>query len=148
MGARSFSNRVDFNAGLWAGEIKLNRNQRRQMKKLAPHIDRITEADRVFFEQHPNRWHRIRFASEVEIAQYEIASGEVMTLPPGFRHFVIVRKITPGHRLRLFVTNAEDAGTDVPEDLAVAIFDNVASPYVREVEAELRAALSKGGGAS
>jgi hypothetical protein len=128
--------------------MKLTRNQRRQMKKLAPHVDRITQADRVFFEQHPERKHRVRFASEVEIARCEIVRGEVMTLPPGHRHFVIVRNVAPGRRLRLFVTNAEDAGTDVPEDLAVAIFDNVASPYVREVEAELRAALSKGGGAS
>jgi hypothetical protein len=86
MWARSSSKGVDFNAGLCGGEIKLTRNQRRQMKKLALHVDRIT--------------------------------------------------------------NAEDAGTDVPEDLAVVIFDNVATPYVREIEAGLRAALSKEGGAA
>jgi hypothetical protein len=128
--------------------MKLTRNQRRQMKKLAPHVDRITQADRVFFEQHPERKHRVRFASEVEIAQNEILSGEVMTLPPGHRHFVIVRNVAPGRRLRLFVTNAEDAGMDVPEDLADVLFDMVAAQQVREIESALLAASPEEGGAA
>ena len=128
--------------------MKLTRNQRRQIKKLAPHVDRITQADRVFFEQHPDRKHRLRLASEVEIAQNEILSGEVTTPPPGHRHFVIVRNVAPGHRLRLFVTNAEDAGTDVPEDLADVLFDMVAAPQVREIKAALRAVSSGEGGAA
>ena len=78
--------------------MKLTRNQRRQMKKLAPHLGRIADADRL--------------------------------------------------RLRLFVTNAEDAGTDVPEDLAGAVFDRAATPKVREIEAALRPASSKEGGAA
>ena len=130
--------------------MKLTRNQRRQIKKLAPHLGRIADADRLFFEQHPDRRHRIRFASEVEIAQREIVSGEVMIPPPGFRHFVIVRKIAPGRRLRLFVTNFEGAetGLDVPEDLADVIFDTAATPQVREIEAALRPALPEEGGAA
>jgi hypothetical protein len=128
--------------------VRLTRNQSRQIKKLAPHVDRITQADHVFFEQHPDRKHRVRLASEVEIAQSEIMSGEVMTLPPGHRLFVIVRNVAPGYRVRLFVTNAKNAGADVPEDLAVVIFDNVATPYVRAIEAVLRAASSKEGGAA
>ena len=125
--------------------MKLTRNQRRQIKKLAPHLGRIADADRLFFEQHPDRRHRIRFASEVEIAQREIVSGEVMIPPPGFRHFVIVRKIAPGQR-RLFVTNAEDAGPDVPKVLAGVIIDGVATPKVREIEAASRAASPEEGG--
>jgi hypothetical protein len=129
--------------------MKLTRNQRRQMKRLAPHLGRIAEGDRVFFEQHPDRKHRIRLASEVEIAQDEILSGEVKILPPGYRHLVVVRNIAPGWRLRrLFVTNAENAWTDVPEDLAGVIFDTVATSYAREIEAALRAALSYEGGAA
>ena len=128
--------------------MKLTRNQRRQIKKLAPHVDRITQADRVFFEQHPDRKHRIRFASEVEIAQNEILTGKVKILPAGFRHFVVVRNVAPGRRLRLFVTNAEDVGTDVPEDLACVIFDNVATPQVRKIEAMMRVSLSRDGGAA
>jgi hypothetical protein len=128
--------------------MKLTRYQRRHTKKLAPHIGRIADADRVFFEQHPDRRHRIRFASEVEIAQNEILSGEVKILPAGFRHFVIVRKIAPGRRLRLFVTNTEDFATDVPEDLARTIFEKVATPQVREIEAALRAESPEEGGAA
>jgi hypothetical protein len=114
------------------------------MKKLAPHVDGITQADHALFEQHPDRKHRLRLASEVEIAQNEILSGKVMTLPPGFRHFVIVRNVALGRRLGLFVTNAEDIGTEVPEDLAGVLFDNIATPPVREIEAALRAASPEG----
>jgi hypothetical protein len=128
--------------------MRLTRNQRRQIKKLAPHLDRITQADRVYFEQYPERKHRVRFASEVEIAQNEILSGEVMTLPPGQRHFVVVRNVAPGRRLRLFVTNAEDAGIDVPEDLADVLFDMVAAQQVREIESALLAASPEEGGAA
>jgi hypothetical protein len=71
--------------------------------------------------------------------------GDLAELPT---EGMIVRKIAPGRRLRLFVTNAEDVGTDVPEDLAGAIFDRVATPKVREIEAALRPALSKEGGAA
>jgi hypothetical protein len=129
--------------------MKLTRNQRRQMKKLAPHLGRIADADRVFFEQHPDRRHRIRFASEVEIAQHEILSGKLMRLPQGHRHFVIVR-FAPGRRLRLFVTNHEGAetGLDVPEDLADVIFDTASTPQVRKIEAALRAASPNEGGAA
>jgi hypothetical protein len=134
--------------GSWAGAMKLTRTQQRQMKKLSCHVERVTDTDRVFFEQHPDRKHRLRLASEVEIAQNEILSGEVKILPPGMHHFAIVRNVTPGARLRVFVTNAKHAGTDVPEDLMAAIFDKVAPPNIREIEAALRAALSKEGGAA
>jgi hypothetical protein len=128
--------------------MRLTRNQRRQMKKLAPHLGRIAEADRVFFELHPDQKHRVRLASEVEIAQHEILSGKLMRLPPGHRHFVIVRNIAPGRRLRLFVTNEENAGTDVPEDLADVLFDMAAASQVREIEAALRTASPEKGGAA
>jgi len=128
--------------------MKLTRTQQRQMKKLACHVERVTDTDRIFFEQHPDRKHRVRLASEVEIAQLEIVRGGVMTLPPGMRHFAIVRNVAPGVRLRVFVTNARHATTDVPEDLTAAIFDAVAPPKVREIEGALRAASPEQGGAA
>jgi hypothetical protein len=133
----------DGRPGSWVGGMKLTRTQQRQMKKLAHHVERVRDADRVFFEQHPDRKHRIRFVSEVEIAQLEIMNGEVMTLPPGMRHFVIVRNVAPGARLGVFVTNAKHAGTDVPEDLMASIFDAVAPVKLREIEAMMRGALSR-----
>jgi hypothetical protein len=48
----------------------------------------------------------------------------------------------------LFVTNAVDAGTDVPEELADVLFDMVAAPQVREIEAALRPASPNEGGAA
>jgi hypothetical protein len=128
--------------------VRLTRNQRRQLEKLAPHVDRITLADGVFFDQHPERNHRVRLASEVEIAQNEILNGEVMTLPLGHRHFVIVRNVAPGRRVRLFVTNKQTAGTDVPEDLAGAIFEKIAGSHLREIEAASLAASPDEGGAA
>jgi hypothetical protein len=128
--------------------MKLTRTQQRQMKKLARYVERVTDTDRVFFEQHPDRKHRVRLASEVEIAQLEIVRGNVMTLPPGMRHFAIVRNVAPGVRLRVFVTNARHATTDVPEVLTAAIFDAVAPPKLHDIEASLRTALSKEGGAA
>jgi len=74
--------------------MKLTRTQQRQMKKLARYVERVTDTDRVFFE---HRKHRVRLASEVEIAQLEIVSGDVMTLPPGMRHFAVVAQRRPWH---------------------------------------------------
>jgi hypothetical protein len=71
-----------------------------------------------------------------------------MTPPPGMRHFAIVRNIDPGVRMRVFVTNAKHATTDVPEDLTAAIFDALAPPNFHEVEASFRAAFPKEGGAA
>jgi len=136
----------------------LTRNQQRQLDKLAPYVERITSADRVYFEQHPVRKHRLRHASEVEIAQKEILTGEVETLPAGCRHFVIVRKIAPRQQMRLFMMGVEDAETDLEEvdahglfDLyfeepdAHAIFDLYATPEIPEPEAATlrRAALAE-----
>jgi hypothetical protein len=130
-----------------SGTMKLTRTQQRQLDKLASYVERVSDTDRVFFEQHPDRKHRVRLASEVEIAELEITYGEVMTLPPGYRYFVIVRNVAPGHRVELVVENAEDARTDVPEEVARAIFDSFATPEVREIEDAVRAASKEGGAA-
>lgn len=140
MGARSSFGRLDT-----GGAVKLSRTQQRQMKKLARHVERVTDTDRVFFEQHPDRKHRVRLASDVEIAQLEIVNGKLMSLPPGMRHFAIVRNVAPGTRLRVFVTNVKHAVTDVPEDLTAAIFEAVVAPKFREIEAMMRGAQSRDG---
>jgi len=46
--------------------IQLTRTQRRQMQKLADRVDRVTQADRLFFERRPERQHRVRLASHAE----------------------------------------------------------------------------------
>jgi hypothetical protein len=92
--------------------MNLTRNQRRQLDRLASHVDRVIATDLAFFKQPPLGW----------------------------RWFTLVKKV-PGARLRIFVTNHESAetGLDVPEDLVAAVFDTAAPPAVREAEAALRA---------
>jgi len=122
--------------------MMLTRNQRRQMERLAPHVEQITDTDRAFFEQHPDRRHRVRLTGEAEIAQLEIQSGGLLHPPKGCRWFTVVRKM-PGARLRIFVLNAEGAqtGLEVPEDLADAIFDTAAPQDARDIEARLSACM-------
>lgn len=128
--------------------MKLTRTQR-QMEKLASYVRRVFDTDFAFFEQHPDRKHRIRLASDVEIAQLEIIEGEAMTAPPGMRRFVLARSVAPGACLRLYVTKDEGAptGLEIPEDVAESIFEAAATPEFREMEAALRAAASHGGAA-
>jgi hypothetical protein len=48
----------------------ITRNQRRQLEKLAPHVERVTDIDVV--RQHSDGRHRVRLASEAKIADLEI----------------------------------------------------------------------------
>jgi hypothetical protein len=129
--------------------MSLTRNQRRQMEKLARHVDRITATDRAFFDQHRDRQHRVRPSSDAEIAEIEVASGGLLQPPTGLRWFTIVKKV-PRARLRVFVLNHEDAqtGLSVPENLADVIFDTASPQGLRELEARLNAAFSREGGAA
>ena len=109
------------------------RNQRRQLEALAPHIKRIVATDVEFFKQNPRRRHRVRLSCGAEVAELEIATGNAMRAPAGEHWFTIVRKVK-GARVRVFTTNSIDADTelDVPEELAHAIFDHVASLDAQE----------------
>jgi hypothetical protein len=125
--------------------VKLTPDQRRQIEKLAPHIDRAADTDIDFFKKHPDRKHRVRLASEAEIAEAEIVEGKLLQGPEGYRWFAIVRKL-PGCRLRVFVAAPAWAqvGLDVPEDVAAAVFQGAAPSGVREIEAALQAAFDGG----
>jgi hypothetical protein len=108
------------------------------MQKLAARVDLVTQADRRFFLQRPDRKHRVRFAAAAEIEQTRIASGEPMAVPPGCRFFTIVKNIVTGTRLRLLVLNEEGAETDLSEEVARTIWEEAETPHMREVEAQLR----------
>jgi hypothetical protein len=111
------------------------------MQKLAEKVDRITQADCCFFERHPGRQHRVRLAGQAEIAQHELFEGKPVDQPPGCRIFAIVRNIAPGVRMRLFTFGLEGAETDLSETMARSIFEECATPYARQIEAEMRAAV-------
>ena len=119
--------------------IKLTRAQRRQMQKLTDKVDRVAEADSLFFEHFPHRQYRVRLTSQAEIARQELIDGRPMTIPPGHRWFTAVHNIAPRYRLCLFVRNLEGAETDLDEVTAREVFEWVAEPY-RDIEARLRKA--------
>jgi hypothetical protein len=119
--------------------IQLNRTQRRLMKKLAERVDRVTQADRLFFERFPNRQHRVRLASQAEIEQNAVLTGSGdMILSPGQQHYVAVKNVAPGHRMRLSVVGPINAETDLNEDEARRIYEVVNNFQSCAIEAELR----------
>src|SRR4051812_9141353 len=120
--------------------IQLTRTQRRQLKKLADRTDRVTQADRLFFERRPDRSHRVRLASLSEIDQNELLEGKPQAIPPECRIFAVVRNIAPGVRLRLFIFGLEGSETDLTETMARTIFEESATPKTWEIEAQMRAA--------
>jgi|ERR1700687_1154527 len=125
--------------------IQLNRTQRRQMQKLADSVDRVTQADRRYFERFPHRQHRVRIASQAEIGQQEILEDKPLFMPPGCRVFTVVRYIAPGVRLRLFTYVLEGSETDLSEATALAIFETAATPHTWEIEAQMRRAAEARG---
>ncbi len=116
---------------------QITQAQRRRIQKLAERIDRVTDADLKYFERFPHRQHRVRIASQVEIAQLGIIEGKPVLLPDGCRVFTVVRNVAPGIRLRVFVLGIE--GSDLDEANARAIFEMAAPPQFWEIEAEMRA---------
>jgi hypothetical protein len=110
------------------------RNQRRQLEKLAEHVERTVATDVAFFEKHPDRRYRVRRTSEAEIAQIEVVENRAMQPPEGLCWFTIVRKM-PGGRIRVFTANYAEAktGLEVPEDLAKAVFEHAAPSRAVEI---------------
>jgi hypothetical protein len=117
--------------------IGLSRHQRRQMHKLADAVDRVTQADRRFFERFPDRRHRVRLASQAEILQYGIVLGVYPTAPHGFEHYVAVKNLTPGCRMRVPFTGPAGNDTDISEREAAWLYDTRSNARSREIEAQM-----------
>jgi hypothetical protein len=108
------------------------------VQKLTDRVDRVTQADRRFFERFPHREHRIRLASQAEIEQQTILDGEPPWVPPGYHLFTIIRNISPGCRMRLFAPGPPSVDTDAPEDIVRGVWEAAATPQVWEIEAQTR----------
>jgi hypothetical protein len=117
-----------------ASGLKLTRAQRRQLKKNDVHVDEVTDGDRLYFEQHPHRTHRIRSSHPCEIAQNEIVEGKPLTLPPGLRWFTVVKNIIPGIRARLHTAHYDNAPTDVDETTAREVYAQLETPHTQAFE--------------
>ena len=116
---------------------KLTRVQRRQLKKLAAQIDKVTQADARFFERFPHRQHRIRLTARAEIEQNALMTGEDPHIPREFSYFMAVKRVAPGVRVRLQIIGLEGSDTDISEESARAIYEAARTPEAEEVEQHL-----------
>lgn len=108
----------------------------RTFRELTAVVERVIDGDQRFFERRPDRRHRIRVAGRAEIALKELVEGRLMTLPPGYRWYAVVRNVAPGVRWRLFIRNVEGAATDLCETASRDVFAWEARAYP-DVEEEL-----------
>jgi hypothetical protein len=121
------------------------RAKKRMESKLAcltPAIDRVTDGDCVFFEQNPDRKHRLRLACQAEVEEYEIVHGGRPILPPDYWMFIVVRCVAPGLRMRLRAFMRKDH-TDTSDAFARGVFEQagVECPELLQAANRLRAAL-------
>jgi hypothetical protein len=98
------------------------------MRKIVPAVERMTQADRRFFERFPTRQHRVRLASQAEIEERRILDN-LPPVPDGLRFFIVVRQIAPCIRMRALVVAPGDAETDIPESRCRAIFQQAAGTF-------------------
>ncbi len=98
-------------------------------------IDLARERDHVWFEQNPERLHRLR-----DMIPFE--NNGPMDLPPyGMTWRVIVTQIKSGIRLKLPVPLPEDLANEHVDDEHIAeIFKKVAPPHAKKI---LKAALKE-----
>src|ERR1700730_1099251 len=106
------------------GGEHLSRAQRRQLKKLAARVDKVTNADRKFFERFPHRRYRVRLAGPAEVEYGVLLGGEnPRRLPPDYRHYAIVKNVASGARMRLIVIGNEGWDTDLPDQEARKLYE-------------------------
>jgi hypothetical protein len=117
------------------GGAHLSRSQSRELKKLSARVDRITDADRKFFERFPNRRHRLRVAHRAEIEQGALVFCEsVIPLPDGMIHFAAVRNVRTGFRLRVFFAGHAELDVDLSESAAWSVFMQLRTAEMEEAE--------------
>jgi hypothetical protein len=130
--------------GIVQGGEHLSRAQRRQMKKLAARVNKITDADRKFFDRFPHRQYRVRLAGAAEVEYGALLAGESpRRLPPDLNHYAIVKNVAPGARLRMVVVGNEGWDTDLSEQQARERFEAGRTSQVSQIEQEM-AELARG----
>jgi hypothetical protein len=65
-------------------------------------LDGPSEADRAFFERHPERGYLVRRVHRVELRMYEIMDGGRPEKPPGFEFYYAIKRVELGRLKRLF----------------------------------------------
>lgn len=86
-------------------------------------FDAASESDRIFFEEHPGRRHRLRRAFQFEVQQVESLGG-AFDIPDSAWLFAAIKVIGPGLRARVFATaglNTKDTEAAAREMFAAAM---------------------------
>ena len=127
----------------------LPRHRRRAMKRVAADAERITDADRKFFERFPHRSYRYRRAGHPEMAQLEAVYGAPIFTEAGFVPFILIKNLAPGVRMRAFLPGpADEDGSEATEGELAALWHEHCRrcPGVAEREAQLQVAVRLPGG--
>jgi hypothetical protein len=115
---------------------------------LAERVAAIIDSDRQFFERHPRRCYRVRDADPIEVALSELSTGEAIMKPLGHKIFVVVSNIAPDVRMQFIIQGPETGETDLTEAQARFVFGCFVPDRLQEMEARMRAALSRDRGAA
>jgi hypothetical protein len=114
-----------------------------QPKILAERAAPVIDGDRQFFERHPRRRYRVRDADPFEVALSELSTGEAIMKPLGHKIFVVVSNIAPEVRMQFLIQGPETGETDLTEAQARFVFGRFVPDHLQEMEARMRAALSR-----
>lgn len=96
----------------------------RRLDELSAANDRMSQADKKFFERFPDRRHRVRLAHKAEVEAGAVINGVNPTcLPREFKHFVAVKSLAPECRIRLGFIAPGGIETDLSEQIAAAFFE-------------------------
>ncbi|MFC6743616.1 hypothetical protein [Methylobacterium tardum] len=116
---------------------------------MAADAERITDADRKFFERFPHRTYRYRRAGHPEMVQLEAVYGASIFTEVGTVPFILIKNLAPGVRMRAFLPGPadEDGSTATETELAALWHDHCRRcPSVAEREAQLQVAIRLPGG--
>jgi hypothetical protein len=111
--------------------------QRERLERFGAEVDRVTQADRRFFERFPWRSHRVRLASRAECEQLEVLCGH-RVLSPDSRWYIAIRNVAPGLRIRIYIVGLADNETDLSEMEAALIYEAHVGERGRQIEAIMR----------
>ncbi|WP_156383957.1 hypothetical protein [Methylobacterium sp. Leaf456] len=99
----------------------------------------VLDDDRRFFEEQPNRQHRIRCASPAEV---DVIADQLGRRPAqSGRWYAHVKQVEPGVRLRAFSFGSLDLDTDQPEDVCRAAYEGAVAGNPHRQRIEMRARL-------
>jgi hypothetical protein len=106
----------------------------RIQKRHGEALDRLTAADQRFFERFPHRTHRIRVASEIEIAL-----GNRMPAPEDCQWYAVVKNIAHGVHMKIFTLGPDGCENDLDEEFSREVYNHLASSSgAAGVEAAIR----------